>query len=497
MAHPLLCVTVTASSTSDLLARRDAAARVADLVELRLDGVRDVDVPAVLSGRTRPVIVTCRSRQEGGVFDGGEAARLTILRAAAAAGAEFVDIEWTAEYAPLIAERRGRGIVLSSHDFAGVPADLADRCRAMRATGAEVVKVAVMARSLCDVLPLLSLGRRAEDGAAGRLALIAMGTAGLASRVLPARFGSCWSYAGEAVAPGQVSADRMLGEFRFRQVTSATRVFGVVGKPILHSVSPAMHNAAFGAVGVDAVYLPLAAASADDFRRFAAAVGLEGASVTAPFKRELFEGAGVVRDDPAAVLGAANTLKRERGGWVARNTDVAGFLAPLDAAGIALTGLRVAVVGSGGAARAVAWAAASRGAHVTVHGRDRARAQTASAGVPLAVATGEPPSAGQWDVLVKATPAGTWPADGESPVDAAALRGGGLVYDLVYNPSRTRLMTEAAAAGCRVVGGLEMLVAQAAAQFEWWTGKPAPVSIMRAAAEERLMANSLESAGDR
>jgi 3-dehydroquinate dehydratase / shikimate dehydrogenase len=496
MTIPRLCVTVTADSMAALRERRDLASRHADLVELRLDGVRDLDIEGALAGRRVPVVLTCRSRSEGGAFDGAEEQRLAFLAQAVRQGAEYVDVEWSSAFSPLLALRRGRGIVLSSHDFDGVTPDLAGRWRAMRATGAETVKLAVMAHALCDTLPLLELGRVAAD--AGGTALVAMGLPGLVSRVLAVRFGSCWTYAGEAAAPGQLPAERMLEEFRFRTLTAATRVFGVVGRPVGHSVSPSLHNAAFDETGEDAVFLPLEAASADDFRRFASVLGLAGASVTAPFKQALADGADCEADDPAGRLGVVNTLKASGGGWQARNTDVAGFLAPLDARGVRLDGRRVSIIGSGGAARAVAFALAGRGAVVTIHGRDRVRAERAAAVSPGTSATDTAVAAGGWDLLVNATPVGTWPNAGETPVPAHVLAGGRLVYDLVYNPARTRLLAEAAAAGCAVIGGLEMLVAQAARQFEWWTGRPAPVAAMRAAAERRLVANlSANPAGDR
>jgi 3-dehydroquinate dehydratase / shikimate dehydrogenase len=483
MTIPLLCVTVTAPTTTALRAARDAARATADLVELRLDGVRDIDVQGALAGRRTPVVVTCRPRREGGAFDGSEEDRLGILQRAVALGAEFVDVEWQSDFAAVMTARAGRGVVLSSHDFAGVPADLADRFRAMRATGAEIVKLAVTAHALADNLPLLDVGRSAA-GAAG-VALVAMGMAGLPSRILAARFGSCWTYAGDAVAPGQLAPDRMLSEFRFRAITASSRIFGIVGRPIEHSVSPAMHNAAFDETGIDGAYIPLAARDAADFRAFAEAIGLEGASVTAPFKGEFLFDADEV-DETARLCGAANTLRVNRGRRSVRNTDVDGFLHPLDARGVDLRDARVAVLGTGGAARGVIVGLARRGARTTVYGRSRERAEAVASLAPGAVVGPGRPGPGSWDVLVNATPVGTWPEVEVSPIDAGLLEGGGLVYDLVYNPARTALLRAAEAAGCETIGGLEMLVAQAVQQFEWWTGTRAPRERMRAAAIDRL-----------
>ncbi len=285
------------------------------------------------------------------------------------------------------------------------------------------------------------------------------------------------------MAPGQLSPRRLVAEFRFGRATPAAQTFGVVGRPIEHSLSPALHNAAFDATGIDAVYLPFGAESADDFQAFAKAFPVAGVSVTAPFKRDFVS---VLANEDAQVrrTGAVNTLKAEGPAWRGRNTDGEGFLAPLDERGVSLRGCRVLVLGTGGAARSVVAALGDRGARVRVVGRSPARAEeVASLGSGVAVAA---PTCGDWDLLVNATPVGTWPSVDQSPVAAAVLRGGGIVYDLVYNPPDTQLLREAARAGCVVIGGLDMLVAQAAAQFEWWTGRPAPTDAMRAAAVDSL-----------
>jgi shikimate dehydrogenase len=310
-----------------------------------------------------------------------------------------------------------------------------------------------------------------------------MGEAGLPSRALAARFGSRWTYATDAapVAPGQSGWTRMRDEFRFASIGPATELYGVVGRPVAHSLSPVMHNAAFSSLGLDAVYLPLAAADFDDFRAFAAAVGLRGASVTAPFKVDAFGLAGAV-DEEGQQARAVNTLRRRDGAWEGRNTDAAGFMAPL--ASRTLRGRRATGLGAGGAARSVAMALRGAGARVSISARRAERAEDVAARAGASV-TPWPPPPGSWDLLVNATPIGTSPENDQSPVASETLDGG-LVYDLVYNPPRTRLLADAAARGCEVIGGLDMLVAQAAAQFTWWTGAPAPVPVMRAAALARL-----------
>jgi 3-dehydroquinate dehydratase/shikimate dehydrogenase len=477
MPASLLCETVTGTSTAEVRAARDAVT-AADLVELRLDGVRDIDVAAALEGRRTPVIVTIRPAWEGGRFDGAEEDREQLLAAALGLGAEYVDLEFRAGFDHLIAHDAAR-IVLSSHDFDGVPNDLRERADAMRRTGAAVIKIAVKTERLTDTLPL------ADVAAGGDAIVIGMGDSGIATRLLATRYGSRWTYAGNGVAPGQIPAARMVDEFRFRQVTSHTRLFGVVSTHAMHSASPAMHNAAFAAAGLDAVYLPLRATDFDDFLTFAASLGIEGASVTIPFKLDALSAASSV-DELTRRVGAANTMRRRGPDWEATNTDVAGFLEPLEQLFPSpLRGARVSVLGAGGSARAVVVALLSKGAEVTVHARriEQATEVTGSLG---AAARTWPPAAGSWDLLVNCTPLGGGARRDESPLPDGPFDGGRLVYDLTYGPGESALLRDARAAGLLTLDGLPMLIAQAERQFEWWTGSRPLAGVMRAAADRRL-----------
>lgn len=476
-----ICETVTAATMADLCARRDAAGQ-ADLVELRLDGVTDPDIDRALAGRRRPAIVTCRPRWDGGRFDGSEEERLRLLTRAIEAGAEFVDVEAGADWQRLPV-RPGTGLVLSFHDWKGVPADLAERVRTMRQAGPAVVKVAVTATSVTDCVGL----RQVANDPAHSTVVIAMGRRGQLTRVCPWLFGSCWTYAGRA-APGQVPTTTLIERYRVREGGQATQLYGIAGDPLAHSASVAMHNAAFGALGIDARYVAFESASMDEMTDVASAFDVRGLSVTAPLKRAALAAAGE-SDEATRMLGAANTLRRATQGWEARNFDVAGFLDPLDRRGIRLVDTDVLVVGAGGAARAVVSALHDRGArvHVTARRRDAAGALARQ----FDAAPHAWPPAGRFDLAVNTTPVGTWPEVDASPVPAGALEAA-VTYDLVYNPADTRLLRDARAAGSRTIGGLEMLVHQAVLQFEWWTGCEAPVDVMRGAAEEFVTREVIE-----
>jgi len=473
----LLCETVTAGTTAGLIEARDRSS--ADLVELRLDSAREIDVAGVLAGRSRPVVVTCRPRWEGGQFEGSEEERRTLLGRALELGAEFVDVEWRAQFDDLVRRDPAR-VVLSSHDFTGVPTDLATQARAMRGTGAGTIKIAVMPARLSDTLPLIDIA--ASDPAV----VVGMGDAGVATRLLAAHFGSRWTYAGHAVAPGQIPLPRMVGEFRFRAVHPRTAVFGVVSRTAMHSLSPAMHNAAFAASGIDAVYVPLCAADFADFQAFSRRLGMSGASVTIPFKLDALAAAAEA-DATATSVGAANTLRREaRGGWQATNTDVDGFLAPLESRFGSLRGARAAVLGAGGAARAAIVALRSRGALVTVHARRTEQADAVARDLGVMSAAWRP-APGSWDLLVNATPLGSAAHRHQSPLPGGPFDGR-LAYDLTYGAGESRFLAEAREAGCATLDGLPMLVAQAERQFEWWTGRRAPSGVMLAAVERRTAA---------
>lgn len=494
-----ICETVMTPTLAGLRAGRDAASapgrqgRVS-MVELRLDGLSasEMDVAAALADRTLPVIVTCRPTWEGGAFAGSEEERLRILAEAARRGAEFVDIEMDAETRTPGAITRlaavGRGhtrMIVSRHTFApGVARDLADRVRVMRAcaeaTGpGSVTKIAVTAERPRDCAAL----RRAvfSEGMTPGVIAIAMGPAGQLSRMLPAKFSTEWTYAGTA-APGQLTVDDLVTRFRVTDATPATRVFGIGGAPLAHSASPAMHTAAFAAAGIDGVFVRVETSDAGELLEVGEALDFEGFSITAPLKAKLVGRPHVHVDAASLAIGAINTLRRRSGGgWDGRNFDAAAFHAALGADAEVLPGQRAIVIGAGGAARAAASELHAAGAIVELAARDRDKAQTLAD--ELGVAVGAWPPSGEAALIVNATPVGTAPNIDASPIAAGAVRAH-VAYDLVYNPEDTTFLKDARARGARTIGGLDMLVAQAGKQCEWWTGVAVDLNVFRRAAQE-------------
>ena len=466
-----ICITVTGADGTAIQQARRAAEADADLIELRLDLMDRPDPEAALNGRRKPAIVTCRPAREGGRFEGSEEERLRILRRAHELGAEYIDVEWDADAGALIQDRGGRGTVVSRHIFSGTPSDAGAILDDLRGRGGEVAKLAVMTDRLSDLLPLLAARRDASS------VVIGMGGPGLSTRILASRFGSRWTYAGDAIAPGQITARRLLHEFHFRRIQPDAAVYGVLGHPVTLSLSPAMHNAGFAALGINAAYVPLDVTRLDGLKDFANAVDLRGLSVTIPFKLDVLPLLDEVAPE-ARAAGAINTIAIVNGRWIGRNTDAEGFLAPLRHRIPSLSGVRASILGAGGAARAAGLALLDAGAIVTVCARRPAAALVVADAI--GARAGEwPPPRGSWDLLVNATPVGSR-ALPESPY--AGPFDGTLVYDLVYDPDPTALMQAAQRAGCSTLGGLEMLVAQAERQFEIWTGQRPPVGLFADAA---------------
>jgi 3-dehydroquinate dehydratase/shikimate dehydrogenase len=483
-----ICVSLTESTTEATLARMAELASVADLFEVRADFIADLDLAGLLRAREKPLLLTCRPESEGGRWpDGDGEGRRRILREGAEKGFDLIDVELRSGLDDLMAARAGRGLVVSFHDLEGVPEDLDDLYARMTTLGADVVKIVGTPRSTADLGRLMGLARRHRPAVpvAGRgLVALAMGPLGVPSRVLGGRYGAPFTYAapvaGREAAPGQLPAVDLARTYRVRSVGPGTRVYGILGIDVLRSLSPAIHNRAFAERDLDAVYVPLQADSLEAFLGAREELGLAGFSVTRPWKSEILPHLASV-EPSAASAGSVNTVLVRDGGLVGSSTDGEGVLGPLRHH-LAVSGRHVTIVGAGGAARAAAFALVGVGALVRVLARRVEQAAAVAADVGCAHGSLGDLADDTWDVLINATPVGSGAQPGKSPVPESALRPGAVVFDMVYEPRDTPLLRAARAAGCRTVDGVEMLVAQAVGQFETWTGVPAPVEEMTAAA---------------
>lgn len=461
----MLCLSIAPRSMAEARRNLHAVPRAADLVELRVDGIRDLDMERLLAPPRPPVIVTNRRRAEGGLFGGSARESFRILRRAIESGADYVDVEasWGTEFVRGVRELAGRTpVICSYHDFRGTPTNIFTVYRRLRSTGAEIIKIVTMARSIGDnrrLFTLLGAARRQRQ----KLIAFCMGDEGEMSRILTGTFGGWLTFAAasdrQSTAPGQRSLDEMAHVFRACSLGPRTRIFGLVGNPVRQSSGFLHHNRVFRSHRVDAVYLNFLV---DDIESFLRAYGdlVTGLSVTMPFKRSVIASCGRLEGD-AARLGIVNTVVRRNGTFVGTNTDLPAAIALLRRAGD-LRGKVAAILGTGGTARTMAYAALTLGTAALVLGRDAAKAEAVAEELPCGWGTLEDLDSVKPDIIMNATPVGmTVPG---SLVSRSLLRKGTIVFDAVNAPRPTRLIRDASAAGCRCITGREFFRAQAVIQ---------------------------------
>ena len=488
---PRICVALGLPTADQLTQAAESEYKDGNaFLEFRLDYLADPEAGVeALRAFTKKypeayVLATCRHRQASGHFAGDVQQQIRVLKDAARAGATFIDLEIeTAEQTKpeLTALRELAPLCLSYHNFEFTPALMPILGR-LKKIPADAHKLAVTARKPSDNLRLFHCLKASQDVP---LIAMAMSETGLMSRVLGPAMGSRYSYAApsldEGTAPGQIPAKLMRGLYRCEKLTSQSRVYGVIASPVAHSKSPLIHNGAFRARRMDAVYLPFLVQSQylGDWMKTAVALPVCGFSVTIPHKQRILRYLDVV-EPQAKRIGAVNTVWRKGGKWRGANTDTEGVVGPL-AKYLRLAHASVLIAGYGGAARAAAIALADASANVTITGRDLKAAQTLARvvkGTAVSLANAEE---GHFDALIHATPVGMSPhPEGcifreKIPAD--------VVMDMVYNPHETELLKRAKAQKATVIHGIDMLLEQAAHQFEIWTGDTAPRAVMKRAIE--------------
>ncbi|MBA3440182.1 MAG: shikimate dehydrogenase [Pyrinomonadaceae bacterium] len=509
-------VPVRVERACDLSQAVARAALVADIIELRLDYLEPTELGEALRSLAtfhcpRPLILTLRPAEEGGhrPLDMAERQAFWSLPEHTL-GSNFVDIELdlllgSASREPQLEQSLNwEHVICSYHNFAEVPADLETIYERMASTGARVLKIVVPTRDVTDCLPVFRLLERARREGHAMIA-IAVGDAGLLTRILAPSRGAFLTFGSlneaHQTAPGQISARELRDMYRVKSIDENTLVTGIIGCPIMHSVSPHMHNRAFAVRDTNAVYIPFEVHDAGEFvrrmvdpRSREMEWNLRGLSVTAPHKQAIMKHLNWI--EPAAQkIGAVNTVVIEGDELHGYNTDAAAVLAPLLGV-FDLQRARVAVIGAGGAARAVLWSVRQAGAQATVFARNIQRAAQTAGEFGMSCELLDDARFDRFDLVINTTPLGTrGQTEDQTPATVNQLRGARLVYDLVYNPRETRLMREARTAGCETINGLAMLVAQAAAQFKLWTGDEAPTEAMHQAAEQTLTEQRSDARG--
>ena len=506
LSHPntRLCIPVHESTVDALKRAANEVSRDADIIELRVDALSpdqvDDRLHEVIRELSKPVILTFRPYEQGGYRELSLSERKDFWQRHFESPAAFFDLEadlvaelidWETDKQPDWSK-----VICSHHDFGGLPTDLESLFERMSFTPARILKFAFKANEIVDSVPVLKLLSWAHKKDREIIAL-SMGEAGVITRIVGPSLGSFLSYATTAgrvgTAPGQLTVDELKNVYRINSITNDTMITGLVGSPVLHSVSPHMHNAAFADRNLNGVYLPF---HVDDLSSFLGVMvtpasrelgwNLRGLSITAPHKTKILE--YLDRVDPMAQqVGAVNTVVLENEQLCGYNTDADGFIEPLVRRIGSLSGARAAVIGAGGAANAAVFALKQRGVDVTLYVRDLNRAKSICERFNICCELLSPVEFAGADLVINTTPLGSFGESvNDTPALASQLQRSSFVYDLVYNPIETRFMREGRAAGCHVLGGLEMLVEQARLQFKLWTNTNVSYELMYSAGSAAL-----------
>lgn len=501
MNNGKICVSIKAETAAEFFDKIEQARSAADIIEARFDSLPEAELgialreilanPEKISGF---ILATFRSAEEGGLRGLSVEERLKFWTSGIAEIVWGIDLE--TDIIGAVGAIGPPTVICSYHNFSEVPDDIGSIYEELRSRQPDILKIAAAVDDSADAIPLWNLLNRAA-GDDRPLVPIAMGEAGKWTRILGAAYGSAITYSafdsGEATAPGQITVDEMLSVYHVKEIGENTGVYGLLAGDTSYSLSPYIHNAAFCSANLDNVFVPFQVRKLDEFfRRFVrpdtleVELNLRGFAVTNPHKREIVPLLDCV-DETASAIGAVNTVTIRDGTLYGYNTDARGFIMPLKRKFGDLSGARVAVAGTGGAARACIYALTKEGAETVVFGRDAEKTSSTAAELGIRCGSLEKTEFGSFDIVVNATPLGTRGVlAGSSIALAEQLRGVNLVYDLVYNPAETRLLQEARKAGARFLGGLEMLIEQAASQFEIWTGAEAPTARMTEAAAGHL-----------
>jgi 3-dehydroquinate dehydratase / shikimate dehydrogenase len=489
-----LCAVVATPTAREAIKQLRLATRYTAAIELRLDWLRsDRERSAFLAALRKfkkkglTLVATCRRILGGGKLAGGAQAELYWLSQARQAGCEWCDLE-----IETLRELPGQSarslpvptkILLSIHDFEKTPPLPRTLVHARRGE-ADAVKIAAQARTLGDSLRLLRLAHASKD-----LVAVPMGEIGLPARLLALSRGSVLAYApvAAATAPGQVSLHDFKRVYRADSITSKTAIYGVIGNPIGHSLSPLLHNTGFVAAKRDAVYLPFLVEHVKEFVKAIPDFGLRGFSITIPHKQTFMK--YLAECEPMAEkIGAVNTVTVGKNAQLhGSNSDYLGVLRALDGK-IKIRDSRALIFGAGGSARAAAFALATAGAEVLICARRESAARE------LARACGAQPiprkylPAVRFELIINATPVGMYPHAAASPLTAREINCD-LAMDLIYRPQRTQFLRIAGQQGIKVISGVQVFLAQGFVQWELWTRQPAPELAMRHAVTAQLHAD--------
>lgn len=476
----MVCVIISGPTLHEAREQVRKASQKAGMLEFRLDQFQFSQPEAIqhlMEASPLPVIFTLRRRAHGGEFSGSADEHLCRVCALAVLQPDYFDLEYDLDKNIFLQVRHLSSktrLICSYHDFEHTPKELELLLQIMQEKEADIYKIATMTNSALDIMRMMRfLREKTRKGV--RLIAIAMGDRGVASRILGAVYGNVHHYSILAdalrVAPGQITADSMQGQYNIDRITAETKVLGLIGDPVVHSVSDRTHNCVLHDLGLDAVYvkIPVNNDELHDFLELAKRLDFHGLSVTMPLKEDVLKECSSLTDS-CRKIGAVNTLLFQERALLGDNTDAKGALDVVEER-FAVAGKHLVIIGAGGTAKAIAYEAHRRGAAVTILNRTIERAAVIAEEVEGAFGSLEDFAAVAkqgYDVLVNCTPFGMVAEWAKVPIDYAAMLPGKLVLDVVVTKQLSPFLVEARAIGCDIVPGIEMFIQQAIEQFVLW-----------------------------
>ncbi|MCK5197188.1 MAG: shikimate dehydrogenase [Spirochaetales bacterium] len=487
----MICLTLMESSIESNFKVLEKNRHLVDMAELRLDML--IEPLAVAPDKVKldfeiPLIITYRKKIDGGGYEGSELFRRDILYSYAVSGFAFIDLELGSSFPEVekAALEGGTGIIRSYHNFNEVPDNLDIIIRELASIPGEIPKVAVYPGSSSETLKFFKVFEKTRD--IKEKIILGMGEFGIPSRILYKQLGSLISYCSgsdNSGAPGQITPGDMKNLYRADKINNSTAVYGVIGNPVMHSRSPRLHNKAYQRALLNAVYIPFKVDDVGSFFKLASLIDIRGFSVTVPHKVNVIEFINEQSPEVDRIL-SCNTVSRSDMLWKGYNTDMDGFLLPLiskiNTVGLKNSGLKIsslkkgAVIGAGGAARAVITALQSLDMKITIFNRSESR------GTELASETGSSFSPlsridllSDFDIIVQTTTVGMTPEVDSTPLPGYKFRKNQIAYDIIYTPLETKFLKDAKSAGSITIGGMAMLQAQGIRQFEIFTDRQFPL----------------------
>jgi len=486
-----ICLCLTAKTIKRNLEILNKYGKYADIAELRVDCLdtdEQLHIRSFPELARMPVILTIRRDIDGGHFKQGEGARVKLLanglayaKADSRYNFAYIDIEDDLKVPSLEEAARtfGTRIIRSYHNLNSVIDDITEKIKTMRRTGDEIIKIACKVNTTYDVLRVLRASQAytsSLQGPARDKILICMGHLGIYSRILAERFGSFMTYSAALSeneipgAAGQMDVVDLAELYRFRGITEKTKIYGVVGYPLKASVSPWFFNTVFNMENNNAVYVPFPTDSVNDFLELAKELDVQGLSITVPYKEAVLS--ELARSSIAVQsIGACNTLYKNGNEWNGENTDSAGFSASLlkfiDRKNLKFK--KVTIIGGGGVARSVASEIYRLGGKALILNRTIHKARNIASQYNFRWGgldnQGVDIMAKYNNLIIQASSVGMEGYDSSDPLELYSFTGKEKVMDLIYTPSATPFLKRAAAAGCKIINGYDMVIKQACMQY--------------------------------